>query len=163
MTLPDLPGLLRELTAEQVELVVIGGVAVGMHGFIRATEDLDVVPNPAPENLDRLADLLERWPARLLLHPARRFGGRERWALRRGRNLSVSTPRGDLDIVQAMPGVPPYEEMLTACVRFIVREVEIRVASTEHLIAMKRARASDLDRADIAALRDIDSGGAAER
>jgi hypothetical protein len=158
MTLPDLRGLVQELAASHVEFVVIGGVAVGLHGFIRATEDLDVVPDPARGNLDRLADLLERWSATLLLHPARRFGGRERWALQRGRNLSVSTPMGDLDVVRALSGVPAYDELLAACVRFTVDGVEIRVASTEHLIAMKRARASDLDRADIAALEEIGDG-----
>jgi hypothetical protein len=29
-----------------------------VHGFIRATRDLDMVPNPTPENLARLARVL---------------------------------------------------------------------------------------------------------
>jgi hypothetical protein len=29
-----------------------------VHGFVRATKDLDIVPNPAPENLARLARVL---------------------------------------------------------------------------------------------------------
>ncbi len=43
VTLPDLRGLLLALDEARVEHVVIGGVAVGLHGFIRATEDLDIV------------------------------------------------------------------------------------------------------------------------
>jgi hypothetical protein len=50
--------LLLALRSAQVEFVVIGGVAVGVHGFIRATKDLDIVPDPSPENLQRLARLL---------------------------------------------------------------------------------------------------------
>lgn len=54
LTLPDLHGLFRGLADEGVESVVIGGVAVAVHVFVRATEDVDLVPNPERENLDRL-------------------------------------------------------------------------------------------------------------
>ena len=50
--------LLLALTRAQIGFIVIGGVAVGVHGFIRATKDLDIVPDPSPENLARLAHLL---------------------------------------------------------------------------------------------------------
>jgi len=33
--------------------VVIGGVAVAAHGYVRGTADLDLVPDPDPENLKR--------------------------------------------------------------------------------------------------------------
>ncbi len=50
--------LLLALTKAQIDFIVIGGVAVGVHGFVRATKDLDIVPNPRPENLTRLARVL---------------------------------------------------------------------------------------------------------
>src|ERR1700735_2587398 len=50
--------LLLALTSAQVEFIIIGGVAVGVHGFIRATKDLDIVPAPSTENLQRLAQVL---------------------------------------------------------------------------------------------------------
>jgi hypothetical protein len=92
MTLPNLAALLRELSEAQVDHIVISGVAVGLHGFLRATEDLDIVPDPASDNLDRLADFLERSGATVTLNPSRRFGSRERWELQRGRNISVASP-----------------------------------------------------------------------
>jgi hypothetical protein len=157
MTLPDLRALLGALVAAEVEFVTIGGVAVGLHGFIRATEDLDVVPDPAHDNLERLGAMLMGLSATLTLRPARRFGARELWELRRGRNISVSTSIGDLDIVRSLPGVPAYEELAANAARFDVGGIEVRVASADHLIAMKQARATDLDRADIAALRELSS------
>jgi hypothetical protein len=48
--------LLLVLSGPQVEFVIIGGVAVGMHGFVRPTKDLDIVPAPDSENLQRLAE-----------------------------------------------------------------------------------------------------------
>lgn len=50
--------LLLALRNAQVEFVVIGGVAVGVHNYVRATKDLDIVPDPSPENMQRLACLL---------------------------------------------------------------------------------------------------------
>jgi hypothetical protein len=54
----DIQGLLRHLDEAGVEFIVIGGVAVGFHGYVRATEDLDIVPSPDPRNLERLAEVL---------------------------------------------------------------------------------------------------------
>jgi predicted nucleotidyltransferase len=54
----DLRRLLESLRDHDVRFIVIGGVAVGAHGYVRATEDLDVVPDPDPANLDRLVDAL---------------------------------------------------------------------------------------------------------
>src|ERR1700691_5330393 len=56
MFAPD--DLLVALTNAQVDFVVLGGVAVGVHGFLRATQDLDIVPDATPENLARLARVL---------------------------------------------------------------------------------------------------------
>ena len=58
--------LLEGLTSHGVEFVVIGGVAVGVHGVVRATKDLDIVPRPARANDERLAAALRHIHARLL-------------------------------------------------------------------------------------------------
>ena len=50
--------LLLALGDADVRFVVIGGIAVGVHGYVRATEDLDIVPDPEAENLTRLSSLL---------------------------------------------------------------------------------------------------------
>lgn len=50
--LPDLAGLVRELAEARIRYIVIGGIAVAAHAFVRATEDLDIVPDPTPANLD---------------------------------------------------------------------------------------------------------------
>lgn len=54
----DIQGILAELDRAGVEFLVIGGVAVGFHGYVRATKDVDVVPAPDSENLERLAGVL---------------------------------------------------------------------------------------------------------
>jgi hypothetical protein len=61
--------LLRCLHERGVEHIVIGGFAVVAHGFIRVTKDLDIVPLPTAQNLERLAETLRALDA-VMLEPS---------------------------------------------------------------------------------------------
>jgi hypothetical protein len=50
----DIEGLLRSLNDHNVEYVVIGATAFPVHGYARATLDVDVFIRPSPENATRL-------------------------------------------------------------------------------------------------------------
>jgi hypothetical protein len=52
---PAFDELLRRLTAAEVRFVLVGGLAVNAWGVVRGTKDLDIVADPEPENLARLA------------------------------------------------------------------------------------------------------------
>ncbi len=52
--------LLRVLSDGGVRFVVIGGAALQSHGQRYETEDIDITPDRAQENLKRLADVLNR-------------------------------------------------------------------------------------------------------
>ena len=119
------------------------------HGFVRATEDVDIVPAPDRDNLDRLVNRLLREDARLTLAPDRALGVAERRALDQGRNLSVSTRLGDLDIVQRLPGVPAFAELAARSILIAPFGIPIQVASRPDLIAMKRAGGRTIDLADL--------------
>jgi hypothetical protein len=149
VSLPDLAGLLRALVAAGVEFVVVGGVAVAVHAYVRATEDVDLVPKPDHDNLDRLVNVLVTLDARLALDPTRALGPDERRALRMGRNLSVATRLGDLDILQRLSGVPSFETLSKDSSGVVVAGSRVMVCSREHLMAMKRARSSSIDLADL--------------
>jgi hypothetical protein len=56
--------LLRALHESGVRHIIIGGFAVNAHGVIRPSRDLDIVPDPDPDNLRRLAQLLADIDAR---------------------------------------------------------------------------------------------------
>jgi len=158
LSVPDLAGVLRALSEDGVEFVLIGGLAVAVHGLVRATEDVDLVPAPHPQNLDRLVNRLLRQGARLTLAPERTPGLAERRALYRGRNLSVSTQLGDIDIVQRLPGVPAYEELSARAITVAPFGLVVKVASRKDLIAMKRASGRTIELADLEHLERIHEG-----
>jgi hypothetical protein len=147
MTTFDLRALLHALARADVKFVLIGGIAVAAHGHVRATEDADLVPDPAPANLDRLADVLLALHA--TLENGRPIGARERQALHRGRNLTAVTVHGTLDIVQRLPGVPAYARLDAAAVAADVLGTPVRICSLAQLREMKRARGSHQDLADL--------------
>jgi hypothetical protein len=151
---PDLAGLLRALVGAEVRFVVIGGIAVAAHRVVRATEDVDIVPDPDPANLERLGDVLAAQDARLLRDPGRAIDPAIRRALRQGRNVTLTTSLGDLDVVQRLPGVPSFSALDEGAWEASLMGTRFRVCSLEHLIAMKRARGSLLDAADLERLED---------
>ena len=54
----DTEGLLRSLNAHSVRYVVIGAAAFPIHGYARATLDIDVFIEPTRENAGRTRDAL---------------------------------------------------------------------------------------------------------
>lgn len=54
----DFSEFLRLLNAHRVEYLLVGGYAVGLHGYPRATIDLDIWVPSAPDNAQRLVSAL---------------------------------------------------------------------------------------------------------
>lgn len=150
----DIPGLLRALDDGEVGYVMIGAAALAAHGPVRATEDVDVVPDPDPENLRRLGNVLASLDARLAGDPARAIGAEQRAALAQGRNLTLETALGGLDVVQRLAGVPSYVELARDAVEMELFGIPVLVCSRRHLRAMKLARGSHRDLADV---EDLDA------
>jgi hypothetical protein len=51
--------VIASLNQAGVDYVVVGGVALNLHGLIRATEDLDIFVRPDPGNIARLRQALK--------------------------------------------------------------------------------------------------------
>src|SRR6476660_2232778 len=54
MELDEALKVLASLEKEEVDYVLVGGVAMNLHGLVRATEDLDLFIRPSAENFERL-------------------------------------------------------------------------------------------------------------
>ena len=53
--------LLVDLARSGIDFAVVGGVAVSLNGFVRATDDLDILVNDALENIEQLLAALAQW------------------------------------------------------------------------------------------------------
>jgi hypothetical protein len=146
----DLRSLLQELHGRDIRFVVIGGVAVGAHGYVRATADLDLVPDPDPENLDRLVEALDALGATLPTARGRGFNAVEDGpVVKRGGNVTADTRFGGLDVVQLADGVPGYSQLVRDAVESDVLGVPVRICSLPRLREMKQAQGRAQDLADL--------------
>jgi hypothetical protein len=59
--------MLRLLLDHSVQFIVIGGFSLSVHGIVRATKDVDIVPEPSRANLRRLGRALSDLDAEPLL------------------------------------------------------------------------------------------------
>ncbi len=152
----DIDALLRALSEGGVQFVLIGGVAVGMHGAVRATKDVDIVPSPDRENLERLAAVVRAVQGRQIgvdteFLPNQPTDAR---GLEAGGSFQLATAHGQLDILQEGGAIPPYEELSGAALETEYEGLGLHYCSRDHLIAMKRRAGRPLD------LRDLDELGA---
>jgi hypothetical protein len=153
----DLRALVAALGERGVEYIVVGGVAVTAHGYVRSTRDLDIVPDPDPANLRRLADALIDVEAVLPLADGRRFAiARDMRPLERRRNITLDTRSGSLDVVQNAPGIPSFATLAQDAVEAEILGVPVRICSLPRLREMKAASGRAQDRADLENLPEPD-------
>jgi hypothetical protein len=136
--------LLRQLLQHEVEFVVLGGLAVAAHGYVHATEMLDIAPFPDRGNLDRLV---------AALCPI------ETEASTEAGNRVLRTRHGRVDLIQRVPGVDSYDQLRAHALLAHVTDVgPVLFAGLDDLVAMKRAAGTDADLLDLARLEEARGG-----
>jgi len=153
--------LIKSLTDAEVDFVLVGGLAVALHGYPRVTMNVDVVLAMAPDNLRRFIDyaraaglqpvipvpidslanpdLLEQW---------HREKGMLAFALR-GPDMMATV----IDVL--VRPVVSFDDLKREAVRVPVGTLTVPVASIEHLITMKTGTGRGKDAIDIEELRKL--------
>ena len=156
MLTKDLKEFLSAFNAHNVEYLVVGGFAVGVHSEPRATKDLDILIRSSVENSNAVFRALAEYGAPLEGHSPADF---------RDDPCSVhqiGLPPNRIDILQQIEGVS-FDEAWEGRVEGMVEgEVPAHVISREHLIRNKLEVGRSRDLADVEALRDAASEGTAK-
>jgi predicted nucleotidyltransferase len=154
----DIQAILRELVEGEVDFLLIGGVAVGYHGHVRATKDVDVVPAPDRDNLKRLAEILKALDARI--EGAEEFGKEEMpdpldpGALELGGNWVLATRLGRLDVMQWIGDHPLWDELSPQAIEDSIGGLPIKIVGYEDLIWLKKLAGRPEDLVDLQRLRE---------
>ncbi|HWO84604.1 MAG TPA: nucleotidyltransferase [Solirubrobacterales bacterium] len=151
--------LLERLVGAKIRFVLVGGLAVNAWGYMRGTQDVDVVPDPDPKNLAKLDSLLRELGGKVDV------GGRLLAAdaistfLRTDDRTLVQTELGEIDVLQGLPQVPHYSQLEKGATTIDITGLKVRVCSLEHLLGMKRASDRLRDKEDVAALEAAQEEG----
>ena len=153
--------LFRELAARRVRYVVVGGLALNLHGVERATMDIDLALALDAENLAAAIDAfraLNLVPvAPVALDDARdpavlRLWRREKRMLAFGVR-PASGPGPTVDVLTESP--LDFDALAGDAVVKRIGDIDIPVASIDHLIRMKRAAGRAIDESDVEALEAL--------
>jgi hypothetical protein len=142
----ELDAVLRALTAAGVEYAVCGGLAVGIHGYPRATVDIDLLVRPEDE--ERIYVAVEPLGFKFRARPMHFAGGAMQ--IRRVTKIDADGEALMLDLLLVTPA---SEEVWRTRQEVSWRGQLISVVSPAGLIALKSSRSSKQDLADIERLQ----------
>ncbi|HYN42071.1 MAG TPA: DUF6036 family nucleotidyltransferase [Thermoanaerobaculia bacterium] len=140
----DLVGLCRSLGREKVRYVLIGGFAVILHGFVRTTKDIDLLVDPAPDNVRALKRALGTLPDNAIAAIDDDEVGKYK-VVRIADEIVI-------DLLAEACGITYHEAMQGGVETKRLEDVDVPVAGKPLLIRMKQT-IRDSDRTDVQFLR----------
>jgi predicted nucleotidyltransferase len=134
------------LNKHEVEYILIGGVAVGFHGFPRATADIDFWYHPTNENFVKIIKALTDFGINtsslkeLVFDPERTF--------LRIPQLSFRT-----EFLPKIPGIESFTQAKKSALRTQLDGVEVYVLGYDDLIKNKETLNRKIDQIDVEELK----------
>lgn len=147
--------LLAALAANDVEFIIIGGLAATLHGSARVTYDIDVVYNRTPENLLKIVAALSPYKPYLRGAPEGLPFTFDVETLKRGLNFTLTTSVGPIDLLGELSGVGTYDAVRARANTATMFEGTYLFIDLEGLIASKKAAGRPKDFETIAELETI--------
>ncbi len=141
--------VIRAFERAEVDYILVGGVAVNLHGIVRATEDIDFFLRPAPANIERLKLALRSLWNDPEIDEIRAEDFAEYPTLRYG-------PPGEelvIDLLTKLGTAFQFEDLEAETLW--VEDVSVRVATPATLVRMQQNTVRPIDKADAAALARI--------
>lgn len=135
----DFEKTLTLLSDAGVRFVIVGGLAVTIHGSSYVTFDLDICYARDSENLGRLAGAFSPINPRLRGAPAGLPFRFDEETPKRGLNFTLTTDVGDVDLIGEVAGVGGYTEAAAASMPVELFGRQYAVLTLDALIASKRA------------------------
>lgn len=159
--MPIFEPVFSALNEAGVRYVVVGGLAVVLHGYLRVTSDVDIVLDLEPASARKAMEALKSigMKARAPVDPAA-FADpvqRESWIADKGMTVfSLYSPADPLLILDLFVRSPvPFEELWSRSRKIDLGSLSIQVSSIDDLIAMKKSVARPQDLSDIEALEAL--------
>lgn len=153
--------LFKALNDANVQYVVVGGIATILHGYVRATSDIDLVVDLQVEQATKVISVLTKagYVPKVPVQ-AIEFADatkREQWINEKGMQVfSMYQPENPLLTIDLFVKQPiPYNELYNHSVTMELDGVTVRVCSIDDLITMKQLAGRPKDLADIEKLTKI--------
>jgi hypothetical protein len=138
---PDFKEFLQLLNSFDIEYLIVGGYAVGYHGYPRATGDLDIWIAMSPHNADRLVAVLKEFGFDLPDVTPMLF-------LEENKVVRMGVPPVRIKLVTSISGVT-FDECYMERVQDEIESIEVNMISLSKLKKNKQASGRHKDLADL--------------
>ncbi len=151
----------RKLEENNIRYLVVGGMAVVLHGFLRFTADLDLFPSFASADLERLISTLQKlgYKPKVPVDPKELLDPQKRAYWIKEKNMRVFSffhPEKPTEMIDVFIDSPiDFEEAYKNKRIFSSRDINIPVPSIEDMIKLKKISGRPQDIEDIEALKEI--------
>jgi hypothetical protein len=153
--IPDFKSVIDALADHDVDYVIVGAVALVLHGSPRVTRDLDLCYARDRTNLRRLAGALEPFAPRLRGAPPGLPFRLDAPTLQSGLNFTLQTAVGDVDLLGELTGLGGYPVVKRLAAPMTVYDRRVQVLGLEGLERAKRAAGRIKDVADLAEILEL--------
>jgi predicted nucleotidyltransferase len=137
---PEFREIIQLITERSIRFVIIGGIAMRLHGSAHITQDVAFSYARDKENLKSLSAALREKNARLRGVPEDLPFVLDEYTFRNTQNLTLMTDLGEIDLLAVPDGIDSFEGLLERSVAMDLGEgLVVQVASLDDLIAMKHA------------------------
>lgn len=146
--------IFREFQRQKVKYVIVGGIAVGLLGYLRSTADMDILVEMTDDNLKKIVSILKQKGYRVK-QPVDPMGiakeeTRHDWIHNkhmRAFNFYKEDELKEVDIIIKSP--VSYEEARKGALKIKVDDISLPVISIDKLIKMKKKAGRSKDELDI--------------
>ncbi len=151
----DFEKIVRLFSEAGIECVIVGGLAATVHGSARLTQDVDFVYARNRTNIGRLVAALQ--PCSPYLRgapPGLPFDWSEA-TIERGRNFTLTTTLGDIDLLGEITGGGDYDALAPHSMEVEIFGCRCRCLDLPGLIRAKRAAGRPKDLETLAELETL--------
>lgn len=137
----DFREFIELLNVNNVKYLIVGGYAVGFHGYPRYTKDLDIWVLISEENSERIVNALDHFGFKNAGLQKKDFLNPEEF-------IQLGYPPNRIDIIMSCDGVE-FNSCYNSRVELLLDGVQLNFIDLENLKANKRASGRPQDIADL--------------
>jgi hypothetical protein len=141
----DIKKAIVTLAGNEVDFVLVGGVALGLHSAAYVTYDIDVCFSRTRENITRIVDALRPFEPRLRGFPMELPFIWDYSTLLNGTLFTLDTTIGDFDLLGELDGIGAYSEVHALSEKWTIYGYSVNVLSIDGLIKAKEHAGREKD------------------
>ncbi|MFT4093018.1 MAG: nucleotidyltransferase [Niabella sp.] len=143
----DFIDFIQSLNAQKVKYVLVGGLAVVVHGHFRTTKDMDIFYEPSESNAINILNAIDEFGFAYLKLTTNDL-------LDKNGYIKLGREPNRIDLFCDLPGVA-FDDVYEQAIDFEEEELKFKVIHINHLIANKEKVGRMQDKIDVKNLKKI--------